>query len=105
MGRRAEPERGATAVHRPPTPRERGRPPRGLRRLPGPSPPPAPVHSPGGERGRGAGPRAVAGVRVAFHPLGDGALPPSGPRLSPFLARRDDLDRRLALAGRGRGEG
>ena len=104
MGRRAEPGRGPPAVDRPATPRERGRPPRGLRRLPGPSSPPPPVHAPGGERGRRPGPRAAARVRGPGRPLGDGTLPQAGPRLSAGLARRDHLDRRLALAGRGRAE-
>ena len=42
-------------------------------------------------------------VRGPGRPLGDGALAQAGPRLSAGLARRGPLDRRLALAGRGRG--
>ena len=104
MGRRAEPGRGPPAVDRPAAPRERGRPPRGLRRLPGPSPAPPPVP-------RLEGSAAVGLVLEQLHgfaaPAGlwESELLPRRVRdYRPGLARRGHLDRRLALAGRGRGE-
>src|SRR4051794_5696712 len=100
MGRRAERDRGPPAVDCLTAARERGRPPRGVRRLPGAPPPPPPILASRGERGAGAGARTTARVLGPGRPLGNGPLPAPGPGLSAELARRGDLDRRLALAGR-----